>query len=228
MVLEADTWKSIQGNAPRDGQCVWGVDLGTTSSASAIACYWVSTGRLEVSAAFPAEPDLETRSVNDGVGTIYQQAHRDGHLILTPGLTSDPKILLRTALNEWGRPVAISSDRWREGELREALQNAGIPVCNLSLRGQGFKDGAADLRSFIGACLNGEVVPHENILLTHGMSLARCVSDAAGNRKIATGVQGGRKMTTRDDVVVASVLAVSSAQDNKPLPTRSRYRGMVK
>lgn len=229
VVLEAETWERIQGDVPRRGPCAWGVDLGTTASASAIASYWPMSGRLEVLAAFPAEPDLETRSTQDSVGSVYILAHNEGHLILTPGLTSDPKMLLREALNEWGRPTTISADRWREGELREGLRDAGIPVCNLMLRGQGFKDGAADLRAFVKACLDGRVTPHENILLTHGMSQARCVTDPAGNRKLATGLQGGRKSKTRDDVVAASILAVAAPQSaGERRSGGKRYLGAIR
>ena len=40
VLIEASTWAKIEGDAERAGPCVWGVDLGTNASMSAIACYW--------------------------------------------------------------------------------------------------------------------------------------------------------------------------------------------
>ena len=51
------------------------------------------------------------------------------------------------------------SDRWREAELREKLDAAGVPPAELVRRGQGFKDGSEDLRAFTAGCLDGKVRP---------------------------------------------------------------------
>ena len=77
-LLDARTWEKIEGEADRAGPCVWGVDLGTNAAQSAVAGYWPNTGRLEVIAAFPCEPDLATRGRQDGVGRLYVECEIEG------------------------------------------------------------------------------------------------------------------------------------------------------
>ncbi len=69
----------------------------------------------------------------------------------------DLKGLLAEALDRFGRPSRIVADRWREAELRDALDAAGVPPAALEIRGQGFKDGAEDVRGFRRAVLERRV-----------------------------------------------------------------------
>ena len=62
------------------------------------------------------------------------------------GAAVDIEALLQAALERFGRPDRIVADRWREAELRDALDRAGVPSAALDLRGQGFKDGGEDVR----------------------------------------------------------------------------------
>ena len=226
VLLEAGTWKRITGQAPRLGPCVWGVDLGTSAAQSAISAYWPQSGRLEVVACFPNTPSLEDRAVADAVGPLYQRCYERDELFLTPGHTADIRELVRLALNRFGRPASVSSDRWREAELRDALGNAGVPSARLVLRGMGYKDGAEDVRRFRRACLEGSVTPVPSLLLTAAMGEARVVSDTAGNEKLAKAREGGRRPSARDDSAAAAILAVAQCAD-MPDTTTSRYRGMV-
>ena len=70
VLLDADVWAGIEGDATKAGDCVYGVDLGTSAAQSAIAAYWPATGRLECMAAFPWEPSLAERGLRDGVGDL--------------------------------------------------------------------------------------------------------------------------------------------------------------
>ena len=57
MLLDVGVWADCERlDAPRAGECVWGVDLGGSAAQSAVAAYWPETGRLEALAAFPCEP----------------------------------------------------------------------------------------------------------------------------------------------------------------------------
>ena len=53
--------------------------------------------------------------------------------------------------------MAIVCDRWRVAELREKLEGVNFPLAHLVERGQGFKDGGADVRDFRAAVLAGKV-----------------------------------------------------------------------
>ena len=192
-LLDAGLWQSIEGEAAATGPVVWGVDLGTSAAQSAVAAFWPATGRLEALAAFPGEPSLAERGLRDGVGRLYTECAARGELLTLGGHAVDVGGLLAAALDRFGRPVSVSSDRWREPELRDALKAAGVPLAALSLRGMGFRDGGEDVRAFRRACCEDRVHPAPSLLLAHAMSEARTVSDAAGNSKLSKGCEGGRQ-----------------------------------
>ena len=184
-------WQEIEGEAERVGPVVWGVDLGTSAAQSAIAGYWPETGRLECLAAFPAEPSLADRGLRDGVGRLYSECSRRGELLTLGQRSADIFALLQAALERFGRPSRIVADRWREAELRDALDKAGVSLAAFEVRGMGFKDGAEDVRAFRKGCADGRVTPVPSLLLRSAMSEARTVSDPAGNAKLCKGSQGG-------------------------------------
>ena len=195
---------------------------------SAIAAYWPATGRLETVAAFPLDPPLAERGLRDGVGGLYVETLARGELIQTGQRAVDLDGLLREAMTRFGRPSVIAADRWREAEMRDALDKAGVPPAALEIRGQGFKDGAEDVRGFRRAILEGKVTPEPSRLLRYAMGEARVLMDPAGNAKLAKRAEGGRRSTARDDAAAAAILAVAAGvrQPMEPL-RRWRYRGMA-
>ncbi len=227
-LLDAGLWRSIEGEAERAGACVWGVDLGGSAASSAISAYHPRTGALTSLAAFPAEPTLAERGLRDGCGSLYVDCARRGELLTLGQHTTDVTALLQAALDRFGRPSRIVADRWREGDLREALDAAGVPMAALEFRGMGFKDGAEDVRGFRKACADRRVVPAPSLLLRSAMAEARTVSDPAGNAKLSKGSQGGRRSRARDDAAAAAILAVAAGVRNPGQPRRAwRYRGMA-
>lgn len=229
VLIEAETWKRIEANAPPAGRPVWGVDLGTTAASSAVAAYWPETGRLDSVAAFPAIPTLAERGLADGVGSLYVKAAQRGELMTTGGHAVDVAELLREALNRFGRPSAVVADRWREGELRDALKLACVPAAAFSPRGMGYQDGGADVRLFRRGCLDGRVAPVVSLFMRSAMSEARTISDPAGNAKLAKSTEGGHRARARDDAAAAAILAVAKGVRTKTRPQgrRWRYRGAV-
>ena len=211
-LLDADTWTKLEAlpEGAISGPMVWGVDLGATAAQSAIAAYWPESGRLECVACFPRLPSLAERGLRDGVGGLYSDCHKRGELLTLGDHTSDVGLLLKHCLERWGQPSRIVADRWRDGDLKEALTKGGVPFTDLELRGQGFKDGGEDVRLFRKACLGGRVSPPKSLLLRSAMGEARTVSDPAGNSKLAKGSEGGRRLRARDDAVAATILAVSA------------------
>ena len=223
VLIDPDLWKGIEGDAKRAGPLVYGIDLGTSAAQSAVACYAPETGALAALAAFPGEPSLSERGLRDGVGNLYRECARRGELIQCGGAAVSVPELLEAALERFGRPAVIVSDRWREAELRDALDAAGVPRAALEFRGQGFKDGAEDVRAFRRACAEDRVTPAPSLLLRSAMAEARTVSDPAGNAKLSKGSQGGRRLRARDDAAAAAILAVSAGYRVPPRP-RSRLR----
>ncbi len=224
MLIDAGTWAAIEGECDRGGPATWGCDLGTNAAMSAVAAYWPATGRLETLAAFPCEPTLAERGLRDGVGGLYQNCRDGGELILTGQRAVDLGGLLGEALDRFGRPARIVADRWREAELRDALDSAGVPPAALEIRGQGFKDGAEDVRGFRRAVLEGRVTPARSLLTRYAMAEARVVTDPAGNSKLAKSSEGGRRTRARDDAAAAAILAVAAGTRQGAQPTARRRR----
>ena len=216
-------WQQIEGHADRAGPVVWGIDLGTSAAQSAVAGYWPETGRLETVAAFPAEPSLADRGLRDGVGGLYAECARRGELLILGHRSADILALLEAARLRFGRPGRIVADRWREAELRDALDRAGVPLAALEARGMGYKDGAEDVRGFRKGCADGRVTPVPSLLLRSAMAEARTVSDPAGNAKLCKGSQGGRRVRARDDAAAAAILAVA-AGIRQPVRRKRRVR----
>ena len=226
-LLEAGTWAAIEGRADRIGAPVWGLDLGTSAAQSAVAAYWPDSGRLEVMAAFPWEPSLHERGLRDGVGNLYILCLDRGELIRAGQCAVELELLFKRALQRFGAPAAIAADRWRDAEAYDALNKAGVPLAPFESRGQGYKDGAEDVRAFRRACLEGRVAPVESLLLRHAMSEARVVMDPAGNAKLAKMSEGGRRLRARDDAAAAAIVAVALGSRMEAKPARRPLRSAI-
>ncbi|MCY4479870.1 MAG: terminase large subunit [Rhodospirillales bacterium] len=226
-LLDASTWQRIEGDVPRAGRPVWGLDLGTSAAQSAVAAFWPATGRLEVLAAFPWEPSLAERGLRDGVGPLYQLCADRGELLRCGRRAVELEGLFRHALAKFGAPAAIAADRWRDAEAYDALNAAHVPFAPFAVRGQGYKDGGEDVRAFRRACLEGKVRPVESLLLRHAMSEARVVMDPAGNAKLAKNSEGGRRLRARDDAAAAAIVAVALGSRTDTRPARRPLRSAI-
>ena len=216
VLIEADTWKRIESPEPLTGGLyALGIDLGQNAAMSAAAAYWPDTGALDALACFPEIPTLEVRGLADGVGNQYVRMLERGELIQAGGRVSDIRVLLTEVLERWGRPGVIVCDRWREAELKECLEAIAFPLTALEVRGQGFKDGGEDVRTFRKAVSAGAVKPERSLLMRAAFGEARVTGDPAGNWKLAKSTEGGRRRAARDDAAAAAILAVSSGERRK-------------
>ena len=229
VLLDAALWGSLEHVAARQGPLVWGIDLGTSQSQSAIAAFWPQTGALSCLAAFPEQPSLEERGLRDGCGRLYRDCADRAELLTLGQRATDVGALLRAGMERFGKPDLVVSDRWNEAELRDALDKAGVPPAALEVRGMGYRDGAEDVRQFRRACAEGKVAPSPSLLLRSAMAEARTVSDPAGNAKLCKGSEGGRRMRAKDDAAAAAILAVSAGVrlGGNLAPSRGRYLGMI-
>ena len=212
VLIAASTWRGIESTETPDMEAgyILGVDLGQSAAMSAAAAYSPITGALDAFAVFPEMPSLAERGLRDGVGNQYVQMHGRGELVIAGERVSSIAGMLDECLKRWGKPSAIVCDRWREQELRQELSKARFPSgAAVITRGQGFKDGAEDVRDFRTAILDGHVRVGVSLLLRSAISEARVVSDAAGNSKLAKKSEGGRRSGARDDAAAASILAIA-------------------
>ena len=224
VLLEADVWESIEGEAEREGEYVLGLDLGGSTAQSAAAAWWPKTGRLEGFAVFPTSPDLATRATNDGAGSLYSECHRRGELLLAGDMVSDVAELLSEALSRWGKPAAIAADRFKKAELIGHLNALAFPTAALVLRGMGYRDGSEDVPRIsvsgpTGPCNAGQELVAQGI---HGGGAAcgrRCGQLEAGERLR----RGRRRSRAKDDIVAAAILAVAVGRRGSGVSTAPAY-----
>ena len=177
---------------------------------SALSAYWPAMGRAETIAGFPSIPSLVERGQKDGVGELYTRMHQREELVIAGTHIVEVPTLLAMAMDMFGAPDAIAADRLREPELRQALENAGIPPAALIPRGQGWKDGGADVRDFRRAALDGKIRAPVSLLLRSAIGGAVTISDPAGNAKLAKAQDSPeRRDGHRDDAAASLILGVA-------------------
>ena len=224
LLLDADTWARIEGHTSATGQFVLGIDLGGSMAMSCGAAYFPDTGHLDCVAVMASTPNLAERGLRDGVGGAYQLMHERGELVLGGEYVADVSVLLDEVRSRWGRPVAIVADRYREAELRQALEAANFPSGSaLIFRGQGYRDGGEDVRGFRAAVLDGRVTAKPSHLMRVAMASARVITDASANQKMAKMTEGGRRLRARDDAASAAIIAVATGDRNREIaPVQER------
>ena len=232
VVIEASTWRKFAETEslplPK-GSYIYGVDLSQSAAMSSIAAYEPISGRLEVIAAFPAIPDLLERGKRDAVGDRYVQMQDRGELVTLGARTVDVAALIDYALIAFGAPDRVVCDAWRQSDLADAMDLAGLKTVPIIVRRMGFKDGSDDLRRFRRACVEGKIRTPVSLLMRSALEGARTVTDVAGNAKLARARETAeRKDNHRDDAVAAAHLAVAEGVRNPPVKrTSGGYRGYV-
>lgn len=207
---------------------ILGIDLGGTAAMSAIAAYSLRTRCLDVLAMLPNKPNIVDREISDGVSGMYRKMIARNELQLCGEHVVPVPALLEAALARWGVPAVMVVDRWRLGELQDALSEIGFPNVLLNTRGQGFKDGAEDVRLFRRAAMSNLVHVQPSLLLTSAINEARLMTDPAGNQKLAKVSQGGRRSRGRDDALAAAIIAVAEGvRQGASAGGGSVYKGLI-
>lgn len=207
MLLTPDEWLACETDMlpPRQGSVVIGIDLGGSASMTAAAFYWPETGRLECLGTFPSQPSLLDRGQADGVAGRYVEMHERGELTVLGDKTVPVAPWLVEVMHhvEGQTVAALTMDRYKQAELSEALNRAGVRAPCV-WRGQGFRDGGEDCERFRRATFDGLVKARPSLLLRSAFADAVCLRDPANNLKLAKARSMGRI-----DAAAASVLAVA-------------------
>lgn len=206
VLLTVDEWLACEGDAPpRKGSVVIGIDLGGSASMTAAAFYWPDSARLECLGTFPSKPGLADRGAADGVGDRYCEMQGRGELSTLGALTVPVALwLAKVMAHVAGETVAaITADRFKQAELGEAFDRAGVRA-PIIWRGMGWKDGSEDVERFRRAVFDGRVITAPSLLLRSAMADAVTLRDPANNLKLAKGRSMGRI-----DPAAATILAVA-------------------
>ncbi|MDN5872791.1 MAG: terminase large subunit [Sinobacteraceae bacterium] len=221
VLLTGDEWQNCESAdlPPREGEVIVGIDLGGSASMTAVAFYWPATGRLEVLGTFPSNPSLADRGANDGVSGRYVEMFDRGELSLLGDKTVPIAAWLIEAMKqvEGETVAAIIADRYKQAELGEAIDRAGIRV-PVVWRGTGWKDGGEDCERFRRAAFDGKVWSRPSLMMRSAFADAVVLKDPANNLKLAKA-----RSTGRIDAVQASVIAVAEGARRMGRPaTRAR------
>lgn len=207
LLISLDEWLACETSdlPPREGGCVIGIDLGGSASMTAAAFYWPLTGRLEALGTFPSQPSLLDRGQADGVAGRYVEMQDRGELsVLGDKTVPVAPWLIEVLRHVEDQPIlAITMDRYKQAELGEAITRAGIRA-PIVWRGMGFREGSEDCERFRRATFDGQVKAAPSLLLRSAFGDAVCLSDPAGNLKLAKARSMGRI-----DAASATVLAVA-------------------
>ena len=214
MLIDALVWRGIETDIlpAREGPFALGIDLGGTAAFSAAAAYWPRTGRLEGFVSCGTDPELSQRALADGVSGVYEAMRDAGELVQLGGRVVPVGPFLAEAVRRYGRPQAIAADRWRAGELEDGVREAGLSLPEPTWRGQGWRDGAQDVRSFRAAVLEGRVAAPVSLAMRAAFAEAKVVADSAANEKLAKAGEGQHRRRGRDDLAAAIVQAVAEGQ----------------
>ena len=231
-LIDPTVWRAIETEElpPRSGPMSLGLDLGGTAAFCAAAAWWPKTGRLEGFVACGTSPLLSERALADGVAGVYEAMRDRNELVQIGNRVVPVGDFLLEAINRFGRPQAISADRWRAGELEDGVKAAGLNLPEPTWRGQGWRDGAIDVRQFRAAVLEGNVAAPVSMAMRAALAEAKTVTDSAANEKLAKSGEGQHRRRGRDDLAAAIILAIAEGarREASAVPsTRGRYRGRI-
>lgn len=209
-ILELSDVQRMMERPPleRSGPCILGVDLGGSTSMSAISAFWPYVQRLEIYGCFPRLPNLQNREQRDAAKGVYIKAHSDRDLIVRGEYESNiPEFLTYVLEQLQGQHIlGIGFDRFRVNNLREALVLAGLQHLRQVQRGTGgqkVSDASDDIRAFQHFAREGNLnIGRGAGLLVSALRYTRLKPDGSNNFSIIKDADNHRT-----DPVSASVIA---------------------
>lgn len=214
-LVSVDNWKACvrEEPEPSSGPLFMGVDLGGGTSMSAVALYWPETGRLVTYGAFPADPNLEKRGKEDGVGDRYQRMVDAGEVYIYPGKATNNVRFLRDILKkvEGHRIEKIGADMYKMKDLKHALQANQINADDDSVMewrrvGRG-PAGTEDINGFQREVLDGHLRMTPTLAMESAIADSMVLRDANGNASLDK-----RRAKGRIDVLQAAIIAVGMGE----------------
>ena len=205
------------------GRPIVGIDLGGGRSWSAAVAIWQS-GRVDALAVAPGLPDLEAQERRDAVPSgTYRKLYDRGTLKVADGLhVQPPGQLWETICARWGVPVSVVCDRFRLGELQDAVQGS----TRIEPRVTQWSTASADIRALRRIARDGplSIVEAARPLLVASLSAALVKNDDAGNSRL---VKRSRDNRARDDVAAALTLAAGAYDRASAQPVKAASYAVV-
>ena len=209
MICSPDDLRACFTNDPpaRSGPCYLGFDFGEATSSTAACAVWPQTGRLETWQAFGDLPALAERARRDSAP--YTAMVERGELRTYPGRVVRPDAFLADLQSDLAhsRVEAAAADSYKDSEVRDFLDRAGLrwPI-DFRRVGAG-RDGGRDIRAFQRLVLQRKLTMAENLSLVTAIAKSTLRRDANGNPGLDRATSRGRI-----DVLSAAVIACGLAE----------------
>lgn len=221
VVLTAHQYAGLEDETVDVGDYVLGLDLAGGHAQNGVAAVSLDAdpdGRHHVDAfaVWPETVKVKERSKRDDQNYAAMIAVDD--LIQVSGPTVDVDQVITEAMARWGRPACVVTDYFRISESRHVLESHGYIEDDETLiyRRFGWGDGSEDLRGFRRMVASKSLRFRRSLLLRASFSVARTISDASGNEKMAKLTErGGRGV---DDCAAAAVIAVAEVNRRYTTP----------
>ena len=208
----------------RRGDVVIGLDAGEATSATAAFCIFPQTGRCESFMAFGDNPSLVERGKRDGAR--YDLMAERGELRTYGGRVTPVSAFLSDLAGELEgcRVHRLAADGYKDSEIKDFLDRAGLRWPAEFRRVGAGKDGGADVRSLQRLVLTGKLRMHESLSLSTAIANSAIHRDANGNPGLDKAKSRGRI-----DVLSAAVIAAGLAEPLMGRKPRRRkfYHGHV-
>ena len=207
-LLTLDDWarQAARPTPPATDRPIVAVDLGAGRAFSAAVAIWKS-GRAEALAVAPGIPDIAAQEKRDHVPALtYENLRAEGRLSVAEGLRVQPaSALWDSVVEHWGAPVKVVCDRFRIGELQDAIKGG----CPIEPRMTRWSESSEDIRALRRMALDGPLVvsPESRSMVSASMARATVLNDDAGNCRLQ---KHGSGNTARDDVAAALVLCAGA------------------
>ena len=147
---------------------------------------------------------------------VYTKLVENGSLSLAQGLrVPSPAQLFERICDTWGVPVKVVCDRFRLGELQDAVNG----TCPVEGRVTRWSEAASDIRALRKGFRDGPFSVDEGsrALLIASLSAAYIKNDDQGNTRLA---KDGKHNRARDDVAAALLLAAGAFERANSAPVR--------
>ena len=208
----------------RAGPAYLGFDFGEATSSTAATAIWPATGRVEFWMSFGDVPALADRQRRDSAPYVAMEAR--GELRTYPGRVVRPDAFLGDLLHDLAgvRVAGAAADSYKDSEVKDFLDQAGIrwPV-DFRRVGAG-KDGGADVRAFQRLVIQRRLMMSESLALSTAISKSTLRRDGNGNPGIDRATSRGR-IDLLSSTVIAAGLAESAFDRPQRRPLRFALAG---
>ena len=216
MIVGATQWQAIQSKAHKleNEEVVLGIDLGETSSLSAVSAVGLETGAIFAIAGCGSNPTLLDRGRRDGIGARYIEMNKRGELIVFPGLVTPLEDFMAEVFRQLEdrnlKVVRAAADSFGQGRLRQYWSDCDIRA-PLEIRKTWQSVYAhADVQAFQRLVYTRKLRAPESVLLTSAIAASTLKRGSNGQTQVERSKKRGQ-----NDALVALVLAVG-LYDRKP------------